>query len=239
MIVYPNSWHKEYKAEFTDPEVYVDEMLSVLRQIISKINVRHLAYSGGIDSTIILCLLSEFHGPKSVINTYTISSRDDHPDIVFARRGAKIFESVHHEFIELPAKSEFGDNLGDNAVRQFFGKVKEYTDEIICCDGIDEYMCGYYDHMKYPNGSYAYYLSRLLPDHLVPLDKASGGVKVYLPYLDDKLVDIMKNIPMSYKVSVDERKRLVVLMAERLGILNEFIRRNKYGFCDAFREQNK
>lgn len=215
-------------------DVDIPEIVGMLSEVLSKINVRHLAYSGGIDSTIILCLLSHlFDG----VSTYTISSRTDHPDAQFARLGSEKYNTKHREFIVEPTKADTDKFLGDNAVRQFYENVGEYTDKIICGDGIDEFMCGYYDHMKYPNVfTYRWFLSRLMPDHLIPLDKNSKGIGVFLPYLDGGLVSIFRNIPLAAKTDSEHRKKIISAIARHLNVPNEFITRNKYGFCDAFGE---
>jgi len=238
MIIYPKNWNKDYTPVKFDPIIYVDALREFLKLTFEEINIKHLAYSGGIDSTIMLAELTDFFG-ENVIHTYTISSREDHPDILFARKGAAHYKSIHHEFIVNPEPLQDDDTPGDNVVRQFFDEVSDYTFEIICCDGIDEYMCGYYDHMKDPYYYYSYYLSKLNSDHLQPLHKNSGGIFVYLPYLENSFVEIMQDIDIHYKISYKNRKKLMVLWAETLNIPICIINRNKYGFVDAFLEKNK
>lgn len=240
MIVYPKYWERDY-GEFADINVAVDGIIDAipfvdtLYDILHHIDVRHIAYSGGIDSTIILCLLSHiFEG----VSTYTISSRADHPDVLFARLGAKKYNTKHHEFIVEPIKIDSDKSFGDSAVRQLFENACSYTDKIITCDGIDEFMCGYYAHQK-DEGAYVSYLEALLSNHLIPLNRSSKDTKVYLPYLDNDLIDMYREIPLSDKVDRTNRKKIVVKMAEYLKVPEEFINRNKYGFCDAFRPDDK
>jgi len=195
MIVYPNDWEKEYE-KYDSFYFNPCELLSKLYIILKKINVPHLAYSGGLDST-------------------------------------------HHEFIVEPTNIETDKFKGDNAVRQLFELLPEFTNKIICCDGVDEFMCGYYDHQKDTANKYNYYLSRLLPDNLIPLNNSSRDTEVYLPYLDTQLTDIYKKIPLTVKVDSKHRKKPIIEIAKHLDIPNEFINRNKYGFCDAFVEKDK
>lgn len=235
MIVYPKDWKKDY-SDFVEPNIGVDSLIDTLHDVLYEMGVKHLAYSGGIDSTIILCLLSHlFDG----VSTYTISSRADHPDVVFARLGSEKYHTKHHEFIVKPTKIDIDKFLGDNAVRQFYENVGDYTGKIICGDGIDEFMCGYYKHRDVDIKTYRFYLGCLMSDHLRPLNRASKDVKVYLPYLDNDLIQIYRNIPLRAKVDYDNRKKIVIEMAEQLGISKEFVKRNKYGFCDAFRGRDK
>lgn len=235
MIIYPKNWKKDWK-KLTYPSVDITKLVSTLHKILKKLRISHISYSGGIDSTILLCLLSDIFDE---INTYTISSRESHPDIQFARKGSRLFGSKHHEFIVKPTQMKSDRFLGDNAVRQLFENVAKFTDTIICCDGIDEFICGYYEHRNIRLETYTYYLSRLLPDHLTPLDKASKHIKVVLPYLDEKLVSILRQIPLSEKVDKVNRKKIMTSIAKYLSIPEEFIFRNKYGFCDAFIDKNK
>jgi asparagine synthetase B (glutamine-hydrolysing) len=174
---------------------------------------------------------------KVLINS--ISSREDHPDILFARQGSNFYSSVHHEFIVEPNDKESDEFAGDNAVRQLFEEASQYTNEIICGDGIDEFVCGYYAHMSQSQETYEYYLSRLLPDHLIPLNNASMYTHVFLPYLDGKIIDINRNIPLTDKADHAARKKTMIAVAANLGVPIEIIERNKYGFCDAFRKENK
>ena len=53
------------------------------------------------------------------------------------------------------------------------------------------------------------------------------------------MIDIYRTIPLSSKVTVDDRKLIIKDVARKLGVPEEFISRNKYGFCDAFVEKNK
>lgn len=240
MIIYPKDWKKDY-GTLAEPRFDVDGIIDVvplidlLYDILYDIDVRHIAYSGGIDSTVILCLLSHLFED---VSTYTISSREDHPDVLSARLGSERYGTKHHEFIVEPNIDVSDRFLGDNAVRQLFESVQDYTDEIICCDGIDEFMCGYYDHQQH-EGVYAAYLERLLPDHLVPLNNSSKYTKVYLPYLDNDLIDMYREIPLSDKVDSRNRKKIMIEIANYLKIPKEFVNRNKYGFCDAFRKEDK
>jgi len=242
MIVYPKNWQRNYKKS-SSFHFDLREIISKLCSILKKIEVSHIAYSGGIDSTIILHLLSAIHRESLFmdmgIHTYTIASREDHPDVQFARKSSKIYGTIHHEFIVKPTHVETDKFKGDNAVRQLFELVSKFTNRIISCDGIDEFMCGYYDHQEDTANKYRYYLGKLLPNHLIPLNNASKNIKVYLPYLDDGLIDIYREIPLAAKIDSKYRKKPMIEIAKYLSIPNEFIDRNKYGFCDAFIEKNK
>jgi hypothetical protein len=236
MIIYPAKWGKKYEKLADSIDIDVSLIINELMNILKRMDVRCLSFSGGLDSTIMLCVMKMVFDN---VNTYTISSREDHPDIQFARIGSECYKTNHHEFIVEPTKKDTDQFTGDNAVRQFFENVGNYTNEIICCDGIDEFMCGYYDHLNGSFNTYEHYLSRLTPDHLIPLNVNSGKVKVFLPYLSNSLISIYRMIPLRAKISGDERKFVMRTIARKLNIPQEVMDRNKYGFCDAFREKNK
>lgn len=235
MIVYPVDWEKDYtvfeRPEYIcgfRPELFLEDLEKILRNI----KVIHLAYSGGIDSTIMLYLMSKIF-PE--VFTYTISFRHDHPDIQFARQGAELCQSKHREFIVEPTYEDSDRFEGDNAVRQLFKCLEGSVDSIICCDGIDELMCGYYKHQNVPEKTYRYFLSRLLSDHLIPLNLNSGDIEVYLPFLDCGIIDFCKNISLQDKVDELNRKKPIKIVSDYLQIPEYFYMRRKYGFCDAFR----
>ena len=101
MIVYPANWQRNYE-ELDHPHT-VSEIIEILYDILKQLDVNHLAYSGGIDSTIMLSIMSKLF--KSV-HTYTISSRENHPDVLFARIGSEHYNTTHHEFIVDPTYKE-------------------------------------------------------------------------------------------------------------------------------------
>ena len=242
MIVYPVDWRQDY-SKYVDVveqdrtlDRFVDDILQNLYTIIKKIGIYELAYSGGIDSSVLLSVMTYVHG---AINTYTISCREDHKDVLFAKVGSEKFSSNHHIFIVEPTTKDTDIFRGDNAVRQFYEQVSIYTNSIICGDGVDEFMCGYYKHQDLEIETYKYFLKDLLPGHLMPLNNNSKAVEVCLPYLSNSLTSIMSSIPFSYKVDKATRKKVMVALANRVGVPLEIISRNKYGFIDAFLDKDK
>lgn len=238
MIIYPKNWRVKYEELLPsnpNEDVNIRKIIDRLTEVLVEINISHLMYSGGVDSTIILCLMTKLFND---VSTYTISVREDHPDIIFSRVGSSIYESNHHEFIVTPTPNS--PDQGDDAVRQLFVESSSFTNSAICCDGIDEFMCGYYKHMEHHDfKTYEWFLSRLLPDHLEPLNENSKDIKVYLPYLDKEIISIVTNIPLYKKINSKNRKMVICDMARYLGIRGDIIYRNKYGFCDAFLKEDK
>ena len=242
MIVYPTDWYRCYEELANDfdgefnKDYIVESFIEKLMDVLKQINVNHLAYSGGVDSTILLCLLTKIFDK---VNTYTIAAVSTHKDIDFARFGSAFFDSNHREFIVQPTKVDTDKFIGDNAVRQLYENVSDFTDELICGDGIDEFMCGYHRHKDLEFGTYKYFLSDLLDGHLIPLEFNSGSVKVYLPYLNGGMIDLYKRIPLNAKVDRENRKKIISAVADKLGIPWTIIYRHKYGFADAFLLEEK
>lgn len=232
MIVFPQNWKTELKpTPIKGSKFSPDLFINSLAVILECLNVRNLAYSGGIDSTILLALLTRIFGE---VNTFVISCRKDHPDVIFSTMGSKVYNSRHRTII---SDLQTFDPTGDDAVKHFFENLD--CKVIITGDGIDELACGYYTHLDCTNETYLYRLGRLIPDHLVPLFFNSGKTKVFLPYLNSTIADIFLSLPLCRKVSRTRRKILIEEVACRLNIPDEIVKRNKYGFCDAFLEENK
>ncbi len=222
MIVYPADWLHIGKI------VSLKHISKTMEQIISGIKCSNLSFSGGLDSCLLLYwMLTTGHK----VNTFTVACNEDHPDIHYAMKAIKYFESK----FSVPINSDvhiFTTGIhGDEAVKSYYKQLALKIDSIISGDGIDELMCGYYSHQIKPDESTYYkYLRLLQKDHLVPLDQNSGSVNVYIPYLDKRLVDILVQIPSYEKVNRTDRK----IIMKRLGkgkIPDYVIERKKYGFC--------
>jgi len=233
MIIFPRRWNIDYFSFTLLESLFIEEgviqkFIDILRNILEELKIKNLAYSGGIDSTIILALLTELFG-KGHITTYVIASRKNHPDVLYSKIGSNYYGSNHVKFI--------GEQIYNSIYKQFFNILS--IDEIICCDGIDEFMCGYYSHQKDHRKTYELSIRDLVINHLISLNLNSGVAKVFLPYLDEKLIRLMAKIPLKCKVDTKIRKKVVVEIARKLNIPQEIIERNKYGFCDAFLMKDK
>ncbi len=225
MIVYPKNWAQDYQVY---SKSVVELFVTQLTNIIYEMGVHNLAYSGGIDSTILLCIMSNAFTNCS---TFTIAGNESHEDARFAELGSKYYKAHHKTVIQ--------NDKHSGIYKQFFESLPTAANDIICGDGIDEFMCGYYDHQEDSESKYSYYLSRLKPDHLSILNEESENTKVYVPYLNQKLINMMINIPLLAKVDKITRKKFIIEVAEYLDIPKEIIDRNKYGFCDAFIKHDK
>jgi len=241
MIIYPKNW-----KEIGQP-TKLKEIEDTILQILSEIDCNCLSFSGGLDSSLMLYFMLKVH---KQVQTFTIGISKSHPDVRYSRLVIDKFDNIIPDLyipsiiprFYIPSweeikntKESFKEFEGDNAVRLFYKFLRRYTDKIIACDGIDEFMCGYYVHQTNPNEeTYYNYMKRLQKEQLIPLDKNSERVKVYLPYLDDRLILLLSQIPISEKVDKECRKKLMVEIA-KTKIPNEIITRRKYGFCDVLK----
>jgi asparagine synthetase B (glutamine-hydrolysing) len=225
LIVFPENWDE------VGNDLKIDKVEASILEVISGIDCNCLALSGGIDSSLLLHFMVK-SGKRSVY-AFTIGSSKDHPDIIHSKMAVNQYECVVHN-IHIPASVEGVEKFkGDNAVRELYRFIGGYSDSVIAGDGIDEYMCGYYDHKKKPTEEVYYdFINRLQEEQLIPLDENSGKVKVYLPYIDSRIIYLLSQIPIARKVGF-RRKLLMIEMAKRAGICEGIINRRKYGFCSA------
>lgn len=232
MIVYPEYWRDI--GRLIETKEIEDKILSV----VSRIDCNCLALSGGLDSSLMLYFMLKVH---KQVRAFTIGLSEDHPDIKYSVLVAEELGRTKHIYYT-PSQKEINkekdqsrDFRGDKATRLFYKFVSKYTKEIISCDGVDEYMCGYYGHQGHPTElAYYEYIKRLQFEHLEPLNRNSNEVKIYLPYLDSGLLLLLTQIPLVEKVDRKQRKILMVEMA-RGKIPHVVIYRRKYGFCDVLK----
>lgn len=235
MIVYPTGWRR------VGWRISTEEIAGQILRTLEGIPCNCLSLSGGIDSSLLLYFMLKIH-PE--VKVFTIGLSEDHPDVKYSTMVVDIFSSIFPRAIithkiytpwrDKIKRNHPNESPGDMAVRMFYKFVGQHTSGIIAGDGIDEFMAGYYPHQKSPNEKTYYDLvRRLTEDHLIPLDGNSGKVKVYLPFLDSRLISMLSQIPISEKVDPHHRKKLMVKMAKGR-LPEEIITRRKYGFCDAF-----
>lgn len=119
-----------------------------------------LLLSGGIDSSLVLALIRREY-PEVPIHTFTLARKNDYPDIIYARKIARLFETIHHEKVisnrELEEYSNEYDRVrqhnfrGDINVYILCSIARNYSNVIVTGDGGDECFGGYWLH-KHPLG---------------------------------------------------------------------------------------
>lgn len=231
MIIYPDNWDEIGQL------IDIAKIEQTIIQILSEIDCNCLSLSGGVDSSLTLYYMTKIWG--SNIEAYTTAIDEKHPDYIFSKMIARYFDIKWQPFFPKKLQTKKGDYPGDEIVRAFYNYLNEKgVKEIITCDGIDEYMGGYYAHMENPSEDiYYHFLRKLKDEQLSPLNKNSGKVKIYLPYLDSRLILLLSQIPLKEKFDKTSRKKIFTEMA-REKISSTIINRRKYGFCDAMGKIN-
>ena len=229
MIVGPDDWN------FVGIPVKLVEILQKMKEIIKQIDCFNLALSGGVDSALMLSLMVQVFGCKK-IRCFNIAGSLNHPDYFYSDLAAKHFEvRLLHWIPGCLAKKE-NDFPGDEIVREFYRWVCEdyYVQRIIACDGVDEFNGGYYEHIKAPvEETYYKFIRKLQKEQLEPLDRNSGNVKIYLPYIYKQMVLLWAQIPLAEKIDHQNRKKIIQELAIMNDVPEEIIDRRKYGFVDA------
>ena len=222
MIVYPKAWQ-----EIGQP-ISLTMIEKAIAQIIAEMPCDCLSFSGGLDSSLLLYFMLE-SGKKPRV--FTIVCSDNHPDIHYSQTVLRYFREHYDVSIESSVRV-LPHLIGDELVKAFYQSgLSQHTDTIIAGDGIDEFMAGYYKHQQEPTETTFYdFMRRLQAEHLVPLNENSGSIKVYLPYLDNRLTSLLWQIPITDKIDKSHRKKLMVQLAEGK-LPNAVITRRKYGFA--------
>ena len=233
MIVFPKDWNKVGRR------IGIKGIGARLRMIVRGISCNALSFSGGLDSSLLLYYMCSVREPVALryspvpVRVFTAARLKVHPDITFAKKVVSYFRKefkgidIKHYIFYVPSEQDKGIEL-------FYEYIAQHTDEIITGDGVDEFMCGYYEHQQgrlQKEKTYYSILHRLQKDHLVPLNKVSGDVRVYLPYLDEELISLYGQVPLMDKVDLGDRKKVMIELAKGK-IPDEAITRRKYGFCD-------
>jgi len=227
MIKHPKNWNQ------IGTKITLTQIDEAMVKIIKDLDCNCLSLSGGIDSSLLLYYMVQIFGKD--VKCYVIAKNTDHPDYIFATLIARHFgvaciANVPNGYIERKS----GDFPGDEIVRNFYNTLSyNGIKRIIAGDGVDEFMGGYYGHMKNPTEeAYFNYLLRLQEEQLEPLNKNSGDVEVILPYLDQRLILLLTQVPLKEKVDSKNRKKIIMKLAKGR-VPNEILERRKYGFVDA------
>jgi len=235
MIVFPINWGRVGR------HIGIKEIDYTLNSIIWNIDCNCLSFSGGLDSSLLLwhmCMvrlsMAKDFSPV-LIKVFTAARSMKHPDMTYAQMVVEYFRDkfkhidLVHYILDIEKESKC------NGIELFYKYIAGHTDSIIAGDGVDEFMCGYYDHQNSTlhdrSRIYYYHIRQLQKNHLIPLNENSGEVRVYLPYIDESLIALYSQIPLGEKVDKNTRKKVMVAMAKGK-VPDEVLTRRKYGFCD-------
>ncbi len=196
------------EKRITDLNSAIDYSIYMVgNSILKKQDRVHLAYSGGIDSTIILTTLLNYGFPVTI---HTIASEETHPDMINAKEFASELinkgKDVSHKRylikessknIEkankiLEKKFKKGINKSENYY-ELLNVIKPAPSNLVCGDCIDELLGGYYSHRDPKNlpvydktktleenreTALKYFMNGLIPNHLRILDAFSEHFEI-------------------------------------------------------------
>ncbi len=177
-----------------------DSIYKIGNSILKEQDRIHLAYSGGVDSAIVLTTLINQGFPVTI---HTIANEKTHPDMIYASEFAseliddgknilhkKYLIKESQENIEKAnqiLKAEFGEGKRNKSENYYelLNTIKPATSNLVCCGCIDELCGGYYAHIN-PNNlpvydkiktleenrksALNYFMSGLIQNHLGRLD---------------------------------------------------------------------
>ncbi|MBK7704643.1 MAG: asparagine synthase (glutamine-hydrolyzing) [Acidobacteria bacterium] len=143
----------EAKTEAEYVELVRDKLREAVRiRLVSEVPLGAFL-SGGVDSSSIVALMSEFS--ETPVKTFSIGFNEDtFSELKFARVAAKRFETEHHEFIVTPDLVEVVDQLvwhfdepfADSSALPTFmvsKMAREFVTVVLTGDGGDELFAGY------------------------------------------------------------------------------------------------
>jgi len=203
----------------------------------------HLAFSGGVDSTL---LLYKLVGHGFPVVAHTMVSGEGHPDLIHARKAVEeIGRGVTHK-VHIVASTEEDTKQSNRVLGVSQERPDNYlllmraicqdTRDLLCGDCIDELMGGYYAHLENPGReTFRDFLERLIPEHLTPLDRCSSlyRVRVHLPYADLRVLDACRKFYFQELIIEGERKKPICELGRLVGVPEEIVARRKRGLVSA------
>ena len=205
-----------------------------------KINKIGIAYSGGVDSTLISKICSHIGFDITLL---TIGFPESH-DILFAKHVNEFLKYPHHileidsdTFPSISSKIHQTiqtDNLSWNENCIAFHYVSKLAntlelDTVITANGIDELFCGYNAYREAFSGGESQINEMMLTklDNELKMMKAVNlvvsefEVKIFQPLLSPKFIEYAKTIPISEKIHGSEdlyRKHIIRKLASEINV---------------------
>ena len=205
-----------------------------------KINKIGIAFSGGVDSTLISKICSDMGFDVTLL---TIGFSESH-DILFAKHVNEFLKYQHHVLeidpdtfpnVSLKINQKIKtDNLSWNENCIAFHYVSKLAnsldlDTVITANGIDELFCGYNAYREAFSGGESQINELMLAklDNELKMMKAVNliasefGVKILQPLLSPKFIEYAKTVPMSEKIHDFEdlyRKHIIRKLASEIGV---------------------
>ncbi len=195
-------------------------MYDILSDVILECNSKCISLSGGLDSSILACLLHK----KNITSICIISKESPGNDLTFSQIIAKKFSipikikmvdvdelvSAVNETIKI--LKVFNDIEIRNAVVMYLSlqtAKKNGFSSVITGDGADELFAGYNFWLKMNNNEIQNDLNRIRKIMHFPTQEIGKklGIKVESPFLNKKVMDFAKSLPLDYKINKRNGKK--------------------------------
>lgn len=199
-------------------------------------------FSGGVDSTILAIILKKL-GIKFIC--YTAGTKNS-PDMIWAKKSAQLHK-LEHKTVLFDEKKVEKDLTkickiieSNNPVKVgvaipfYYSLQKAHKDEIKTMFsglGSEEIFAGYQRHEQAKNvnkeclaGLSIMWKRDTYRDYTL---SKSFGIKIKMPFLDDKLIRYALNIPAKHKINKEYKKIVLRKIAERLGMHKDIAWRKK------------
>jgi len=196
------------------------DMYNTLSDAILECNSKCISLSGGLDSSILACLLYE----KNISAICIISEESPGNDLIFSQIIAKKFSipikikmvnidellSAVNETIKI--LKVFNDIEIRNAVVMYLSlqaAKKNGFLSVITGDGADELFAGYNFWLKMNNNEVQNDLKRIRKIMHFPTQQIGKklGIKVESPFLSEKVMNFAKSLPLDYKINKRKGKK--------------------------------
>ena len=195
-------------------------MYDILSDVTLKCNSKCISLSGGLDSSILACLLDK----KNISAICIISKESPGNDLTFSQIIAKKFSiPIKIKMIDidelLSAVNEtikilkvFNDIEIRNAIVMYLSLLavkKNGFSSVITGDGADELFAGYNFWLKMNNNEVQNDLKRIRKIMHFPTQEIGKklGIKVESPFLSEKVMDFAKSLSLDYKINKQKGKK--------------------------------
>ena len=197
-----------------------EKLYTVLEESCSKTNSNVISLSGGLDSTIIAHFLKEQKPTGLAVIAEDFVSTDltycqmaantmEIPLSIYSVKTAEILEAVENTIKIL---KNFNDIEIRNNVVMYLSikKTKEIGEKsIITGDGADELFAGYSFLTNMTDEKLEKELKRINRIMHFPTQKIGKyfGINIESPFLDEKVIDYAKKVPVNQKVKMENERR--------------------------------